>query len=61
MADLIEVYSDLEVIIGQHIYEERYADEGGVWEAVNPRHRHVWFDKAREILTIVNDFTETST
>lgn len=61
MTDTIEVYSELEVIIGQHIYEQRYADQGGLWSAVNPEHRPVWYEMARSILAIVDDYEAAMT
>jgi hypothetical protein len=61
MTDTIEVYGKLEVIIGQHIYEQRYADQGGLWSAVNLDHRPIWYKMARSILGIVNDYHDAIT
>jgi hypothetical protein len=58
MANTIEGYSELEVIIGQHIYEQRYANQGGLWSAVNLEHRPVWYEMARSIIGIVNDYDD---
>ena len=32
-------------------YHEQYGAQGGRYELVNPRHRHVWREKARAVLT----------
>ena len=52
----IEVYSELEVMVGQLIYEQRYKSQGGMWYAVADNHKHIWYDMAREIITLVNDY-----
>ena len=50
---MAEIYSDIEMILGQKIYEDRYSAEGGVWSGVEPR--EVWYDKAREMISIIAD------
>lgn len=50
---IINVRSDLVKTLGQHIYEDRYAAEGGVWHAVSDSSKNVWYDKAEVILNIV--------
>lgn len=59
MRDEIEVYSDLEVIVGKKLFEDRNASNGGNWDYVHPQARPYWFDKARSILAVVFDFVET--
>jgi hypothetical protein len=58
MSDAIEVYSDLEIILGQKLFEDRNAADGGDWDYVHPQGRPYWFDKARSILAVVFDYAE---
>ena len=59
MDNAVEVYSDLEVIVGQKLFEDRNASDGGDWDNVHPQARPYWFGKARSILAVVFDFVET--
>lgn len=55
----IEVYSDLERLVGERIYNEKYADQGGIWSAVNPDHKPVWYEKGRKLLNFIDDFNRS--
>jgi hypothetical protein len=45
-------YSDLEIALGQKIYEQRHAKHGGDWRGVETV--GVWFEYARELLQFID-------
>lgn len=53
-SEIHEVYGDLEMALGQFIYEDRYASQGGLWRAVEMQ--EVWFEKARLMISFIEDY-----
>lgn len=47
-------YSALEIALGEKIYAQRYAAQGGKWSAVETR--DVWFEMARELISFIASF-----